>query len=435
MQSQLLKHIIDNPKWIPVLQEDLFQQSHHKLFKILQQLDSRGLKPTYDSLLHVCRSKELLLELDTIVDIQSQKELDGTHFQLLLDEQRTSSIHQFVRQISIMENMDVKEYNKVLKRLYNLQNNINPHELTEATSFFNWKSHKKEASIQIGSGFQFLENTGSDFCKGNLIVCVAPSGHGKSAILAHIAKHLFVTKRNVLCIAFEETDAQFKSRIGKGILKMSTYDYDELTEEQLELRFEPKLKTLGQLEVITGSSLNAEDLEDMISDCEEAKGFKFDAIIIDYGKQIMLKNQNKNAREDQNIASIFRMLKEVAIRKGNERLIVTAVQSNRSGFDENKRLGPQNIADSMGSMHNADFVLGAKRKSNPDYFAPEDQKDQRANDIPNLLKLSVIKKREGSIREGDSFIYTLTADGNINMIDNQPQAVATFEGLLDDPED
>lgn len=436
MEQQILKHIIDNPNWIKVVSADLFQDSNNKLFGIAKQMQDKSIKPTLDSLRYICTQKDLLAEIETLNCIQQLKPIDESTFKILLEEGKKVAAQRLILQLGLIQNgLTHKEVNGYIKRINELHNNEEPVKVNRATSFYDWNSHISNPSDLLGSGFTFLENTGADFCKGNLVTNLAPSGHGKTQCLSHIAKHLFMCKKNVLYIAFEETEAQFKSRIGKGLLNLSSYQYKKLTPEQIELRFEPKLKQTGQLDVIVGTSIYVEDIQNSVKEQEDHNGYKYDAVIIDYSKQLELRSQTKNAREDQVVSTIFRLLKQWANTKDEEKLVVTAVQSNRGGYGVGRSVGAENMADSMGPMHNSDFVWSIKRKDMPNNnIISEEQVNP--NDINTVLKFTIVKKREGTIQQGSWFYYNLNNAGNIRMVTDQERRVLDdpntgFESLLD----
>ena len=436
MQSQLLKFILDNPNWIGPTQLDIFTGSHYKLFDIIKKLDSNPQihTPSTDALRYVCTKKELDNELLTLNEIDTVQPIDTSTFTVMLEDQRNLSIRTFVGRMGLMHDATDEEYKKLLNRLQKLQQVEKVEETVPAGSFFDWESHIIEQNILVGSGLRFLEGTGSDFCKGDLVVIAAPSGNGKSQGLAHMAKHYLMSKKNTLFVVFEESEAKFKSRIAKGLLKMSSYRYRQLAPSQIELLFEPKRKGMGNLDVIAGKRLAVEDLSDIILQEEEIKGYKYDVVIIDYSKQIVLKGANKNAREDQIIANVFRILKEVAMTSGNEKLIVTATQSNRGSYGNGRNVAAENIADSMGAMHNADFVLSLKRKNpeGPQRIIAEEDVDP--NETVSTIKMHIIKKREGSVREGSNYYYNLKNCGNLIYCDNDEQSrldTGGFDNLLD----
>ena len=106
--------------------------------------------------------------------------------------------------------------------------------LSNLVSFFDWQSHSSPSNALIGSGLGFLENTGSDWSRTDLVALLAPSNQGKSTVLAHTVKYLFAEGKNVLVIVFEETPSKYLSRIGMGLLSKTKWQYEQLTAEEKE---------------------------------------------------------------------------------------------------------------------------------------------------------------------------------------------------------
>ena len=434
-QNELLKFCIENPNLIRTTQPEIFYGEYKQIFEVLRRMDQRGIKPSYLALRKWFESKALLTELEALPWIEGAQDIDLSTFRLFKDDLLKLAKTRLINQYNELQEINDKDWKEFTKRLYALNQTDEP-EVFKAGSFLDFKTHIEAEGITVGSGLYFLENTGSDFQLAQLITFIAPSGHGKSQLLAHIVKHLFMTRRKVLTIVFEETEAQYKSRIGQGLLVKTRYQYKQLNERDLEREFQPKINSMGQLDVISGTSVAVEDLEDLIQKQEEEKGYRYDAIVIDYSKQLILKD-GKNKQEWQMIGDVFRKLKEICMRKGNERLIVTAIQSNRDGYNLKKSLGEVNIADSMGPLHNVDMMIGIHRKNINEPGQVIDEKDQDPKGISNILKLNILKKRLGTINQGDTFYYNLLNCNNIEAI-NDPVTIerlnANFDSLLEDSE-
>ena len=416
-EHQLLKHIIDNNQLITTVQPEIFDKEFNEIFQLIKRLDREGLKPTMYSLTYLCNKHEMLTELACLPLIEAAKPIDHTVFQLVKEELLVTAKKRLIERTSISLNeMDPKDWKAFNDKLTRLDQKDEP-ELLKSSSFFQFDKHIEADGVTIGSGLTFLENTGSDFKLGQLISFLAPSGHGKSQLLGHVAKHLFTSGKNVLTIVFEETESQFNTRIGQGLLSKTNYGYKQLTSEELELEFASKFNSrLGNLDVITGTAVAVELLEELIDVEEEARGYKYDAIIIDYSKQLVLKDSNKNSQEWQKIGDVFRILKEICMKKNKERLIITAVQSNRDGYKKNKAVGAENIADSMGPMHNCDMMISIQRQETGLGNEIVSEESVQPLDITNVLKLHIVKKRLGTAQQGTNYYYNLLRNNNLQFI-------------------
>ena len=230
----------------------------------------------------------------------------------------------------------------------------------------------------------------------------------------------------------EESSQTFVSRVGQGILETETvHSYGQLTPLDIARRFEDK--KIGNLDVITGEMIIIEDLEDKILDLEETNGYKYDFIIIDYAAQITSNKLGKNTQEHLMIAEIFRTLKVIAL--SHNKIMVTAIQSNRGGYGANKSPDVENSAGSMGGVHAADLMISCKYVPNPQAIRRETPSDEKSTDIKGFVKLTVRKKRTGTINVGDSFYFEHRASGN--MIETNTDSVYElyWDNLFDPPKD
>lgn len=419
-EQQVLKHILNTPTLINGVQPEIFTGTYNKIFDIAKRLDQKGYKPTQQLLTKYFERETLLEELTQLNEVYRAEDIDQPTYLYLKDELRLKARTILIQRFALVDQLDDKEWKRLQDRIFALNQVEEPQQLDKSVSIFDFKRHTQPVGITIGSGFSWLQGTGSDFKKGQLVFATAPSNGGKSSFLAHIVKHLFMTKCNVLVILFEETVEEYAVRIGKGILHMTDYQYNQLAqnEEALEREWNYKKSSMGELDVIAGHGINIEDLADIVRTEEESRGYKYDAIMIDYAKQIGIKNPSKNQREDQLIGTIFRQLKTYAIQES--KLIVTAVQSNRGSYGTGRDVRAENIADSLGSIQNADFVFSIKRKEEGIIGVAKTEEQVSPRDIDNVYKLTIIKKRGGTAKQGDYFYYVQHRSGNVEEIQNSP---------------
>ena len=192
----------------------------------------------------------------------------------------------------------------------------------------------------------------------------------------------------------EESAQNFIARVGQGILETETvWSYEQLTPRDIANKFIDK--ELGELDVISGEMVIVEELEEKILELEESNGYKYDFIIIDYSAQITSSKLGKNTQEHQMIAEIFRNLKVLAL--GHDKIVVTAIQSNRDGYGKKKTPDVENTASSMGGVHAADLMMSCKYAANPNGIKRDTPQDEKHTDIKGFVKLKVIKKRTGTI--------------------------------------
>lgn len=177
--------------------------------------------------------------------------------------------------------------------------------------------------------------------------------------------------------------------------------------------------------VISGEVILIEEMADAIKELEAKRGYKYDYIIPDYSAMIEVKNASKQAREDQLISKVFRELKMIATNQN--KVVVTAIQANRDGYGKNKSPRVENTSASMGGVHVADLMLSLKYSTNPDAIVRPTLADVEPNDVKGFIKLTVRKKRTGTISVDDAFIFTHKADGNSIFEDRMTTDMENFE--------
>lgn len=411
-QKQLLKWLIENPSWLTKTQAALFstEPNETRIFLTAQRILNTGKPISFDQLRYTLAKHEDLVQMVTY--LENETSIDKATALQIREDLRQSAITQFIRRGANLDLTDPKTRKEYIKELNLLELNETPKEL-HIVSFNQFRQHISPPSQILDSGLSFLKDTGSDFELGHHVECIAPSNQFKSGILAHIARHQLAVGRNVLFFAMEELSHKFLSRIGHGLLKMTPYQYRQLGPDQLEQRF--STMQLGHLDCIVGTTVYAEDLIDLIEEEEEKRGYKYDYIIIDYSAQIKLKTSKKTNQEWQDLEKIFYELKQVSANPNNPKVLISAIQSNREGYKKKKSVGLDNASGSMGGVHSADIVLGLKYITNPNAVFRETPAEEQPDDVKGLVKIEVLKKREGTVEIGSKWIYNHLATGNIRV--------------------
>ena len=167
---------------------------------------------------------------------------------------------------------------------------------------------------------------------------------------------------------------------------------------------------MHNLEVIVGSSLYVEDLQSLIQEQEEKVGYEYEAVVIDYSRQLQSRAAGKNMKTYEEISVVFRELKRFAMK--SNKLVLTATQANREGYG-NKDVNATNISESMGPLHNVDMMISLKSKVINTSIEDIAFENERATDALAIIKMIVLKKREGSVSLGKNSYYFQTKDNNI----------------------
>jgi len=422
MIIQVLKHTLNNPEWLAKTQPELFKDDYNQIFKIARAMEAKGIKPTFDSLKYSLNKKGYLSAGAELAHVYAAKDIDESTFRVARTDLRTEAQQKLLHSYSALGDLDDKTLKQFSTRLEALSHEDEPEELESAISFSNWNAHSSPSNALIGSGLGFLENTGSDWCRTDLIALLAPSNQGKSTVLAHTVKYLFAEGKNVLVIVFEETPSKYLSRIGMGLLSKTKWQYEQLTPEEKEREITFSYRNLGNLEVIVGSSLYVEDLQSLIKEQEKKIGYEYDAIVIDYSRQLQSRAASKNLKTYEEISVVFRELKRFAMK--SNKLVITATQSNREGYGS-KDVTATNISESMGPLHNVDMMISLKSKVINATFTDIPFKDERASDAFAIIKMIVLKKREGSVSIGKNSYYFQTKDNNITRA--RPDEISHIE--------
>ena len=132
-----------------------------------------------------------------------------------------------------------------------------------------------------GIDYESKMGDGSEPEKGQLMTFMAPSNNGKSTIMGDMCRKMFAKGYNVLYFAFEETEADFMLRIGRGLLKKTQYEYQNYNIDQLRDKWSGASEKLGRLTVVTGVAVSAESIEEVIKENEETHNCVYDAVFID----------------------------------------------------------------------------------------------------------------------------------------------------------
>ena len=121
----------------------------------------------------------------------------------------------------------------------------------------------------------------------------------------------------------------------------------------------------------------------------------------------------------------------------SNKVIISAVQANRVGFNKKKQLDKEHVAGSLGSIRASDLMISQRYTTNiPEGLRPpyrETPADEEPNDIKGLVKMTIIKKRKGTIQVGDVFYMWHLACGNLRQQQydkTNPIEVAQWDNLF-----
>ena len=428
-QHRVLKYLLANNQWILLTHDSLFTGDLLKIKHLANDTIKSGRSVSLQQiglLLKQSKDRSALIQLKQVHDID---QYDKALFEEVREQLRLDAQTRLLKEIS-GQDLTYKQQVDILEDLNLLQQANKPEELEPPVNFKDWSKHIAPQLTYLDSGIEPFQGTGTDTKIGDVLNILAASGNFKTGLMTHITKYQLSQGRNVLFYSMEETAQSFVARVGQGILGLTEWQYGQLSQEDIAQRF--KSKQLGELDVISGKIIHIEDMADDIKALELENGYKYDFIIPDYSAMIEVKNASKQAREDQLISKIFRELKMIATNQG--KVVVTAIQANRDGYGKTKSPRVENTGGSMGGVHVADMMVSLKYATNPACPTRATLEEVDAQDVKGFVKLTVRKKRTGTIAIDDAFIFNHQGNGNMlyqSRLDADMDDFTQWDNLFD----
>lgn len=193
------------------------------------------------------------------------------------------------------------------------------------------------------------------FGRGELIVCMAPTGVGKSHFLVQIGANALRAGKNVVHYTFELTESATGIRYDANLTGIAANDVRDNKDVVLQKYNEMDLGRLIIKEYPTGSA-SVMTLRNHIEKLT-LKNFKPHIIIIDYAD--IMRSTRKFDSMRHELKLIYEELRNVAMEMGVP--IVTASQANRDASNS-EIVGLENMSEAYGKAMVADFVLSLSRK-------------------------------------------------------------------------
>lgn len=217
-------------------------------------------------------------------------------------------------------------------------------------------------------------------------VFMAQAGLGKSNILANLGYNFLRQNLKVAVISMEMSQNVYLRRFDSLISKI---DIDSLGLSSMVGQLKEKITKFYKFDY-PGAKLNVKEfapnskssknIEQYVEELVVAKGWKPDVLIIDYLN--LLKPNASSSRADSTMYEDGKVVSE-ELRAMSYHLqipVLTAVQCNSSGFNT-ADIGMQNIAESRGIAHTADFIAGL-------YQTEDEQMD-------GVFHMKILKSRLG----------------------------------------
>lgn len=244
-------------------------------------------------------------------------------------------------------------------------------------------------AARISTGWNCLDEvTHGGFYKDgkSLYVFMAQAGLGKSNMLANLGYNFLKQGLKVVVVSMEMSQNVYLRRFDSLITKV---DIDELGFGNMNPLVYERMKNFFTVEhkdcrlnvkEFSPNSQSARTLGTYLEKLIEVKGWKPDVLIVDYLN--LLRPNGGSRRSDSSMYEDGKVISE-ELRKLSydyEIPIITAVQCNSSGFNT-ADIGMENIAESRGIAHTADFIAGL-------YQTEEEQNDGK-------FHMKILKSRLG----------------------------------------
>lgn len=205
--------------------------------------------------------------------------------------------------------------------------------------------------------------TNDGIAKKTLNLILSPSGGGKSAAMCSMAATYIEQGLNVLYITLELAEERVGERIDANLLNTPINSIKDFPKDiYLKKLFRLKEKSFGRLKIKeypTGAA-SVHHFRALLDELELKQGFVADVVFVDYmgicASAHYKPGSSANSYTIQK--SVAEELRGLAVEK--EIAVWSAVQTNRSGYS-NSDIDATSIAESIGILMTADFVLGLIR--------------------------------------------------------------------------
>ena len=237
----------------------------------------------------------------------------------------------------------------------------------------------------VSTGWKIIDDiTKNGLGKGELGVVIAPTGAGKSMVLAHLGAQAVKDGKNVVHYTLELSEAVTGQRYDSCISGVRLSDLTSMK----DLVFEKVKDVEGSL-VIKEYPTRSASVNVLASHLEKLKkrNQKIDVILVDYAD--LLKPTTNYKEKRQELESIYESLRALA--QEHDCPVWTASQTNRSGLNA-EVITMESISEAFSKCFVADFIFSISRTI----------KDKNAN----TGRLFIAKNRNGF----DGLVYPIFMD-------------------------
>lgn len=202
---------------------------------------------------------------------------------------------------------------------------------------------------------------------GELLVYLAPPGHGKSHWLVSCSREAWLNNKNVLYVSLEMAKERVAARLYAGVAgrdSSEVHQHGSVLKTRLAAIKKNGIESDVWVKRWPAQSVTVADIISYVKQLQEKKGMHIDMVVVDYADELRPVRHSDRGRVDDQ-ATVYRELRAMAIML--EIPIWTASQANRAALRK-KTITIENLADSFDKAKIADFILAqcqtAAEKSN-----------------------------------------------------------------------
>lgn len=333
-----------------------------------------------------CEPSELNRFIDTA--ISNDLKID----QNVLNQNLSEYIRKRALWCSIMDNVDdieknseeviekcLSRFDKVSKIALNSKD-IGLDYFSEEGMKLHWDYiNNPEAKISTGwSSIDYFTHGGFLKTGRSLYLIMAQAGLGKSLFLSNLAVNFLRQGKKVVVISLEMSQdvyaQRFDAHISGGDIN-SLRDHSKSVQEKIKIFYEEHPESSLYIKEYPPRSIRTSDIEIYLENLK-ARDIKPDVIIVDYLNLVLPQHSSDNMY--QGALEVSEKLRALSYKY--ECPVISAVQSNTQGMN-NENIGMENISESRGIAHTADFIGAA-------YQMPEDREN-------GIINMRIIKNRLG----------------------------------------
>lgn len=257
----------------------------------------------------------------------------------------------------------------------------------------------------LGTGWDLVDGIcGGGLGRGELGVVIAPTGAGKSMVLAHLGASAILNGKTVVHYTLELADTVVASRYDSCITGVPLQDLRGFKEQILE-----KVSDVPGELIVKEYPTKSASVSTLKSHLEKLQrtGKSIDLVIVDYGDLLRPKRNYKERRTE--LETIYEELRGLA--QEYDCPVWTASQTNRSGLNA-EVITMESISEAFNKCFVADFIFTVSRTI--------------AHKNTNSGRFFVAKNRNGP----DGLIYPIYMDTSRVKIDVLQPTGETVEEIV-----